>query len=141
MSQRGVVNRLGGGELPFILLINDEPSFNAVMGLILKLHGYGVRRAQSASQALETLKSFRPDLILADLLHSDFDALAMIRSIRADPRLREIPTVVVSTTCGPEARRAAEEAGADALIPRPFTSQELKQAIGPFLSPTAHPRD
>jgi CheY-like chemotaxis protein len=121
------------GKTPSILLVDDEPSFSAVMGIILKLHGYGVSRALSANQAYQLLEEKKPDLILADVMMPEIDGLTMIRHLREQPAWASIPTVVVSARASAEAREAAQQAGADAFIAKPFTAEELHQAINPLL--------
>jgi DNA-binding response OmpR family regulator len=114
---------------PFILLVDDEPSFCVVMGIILKLHGYSVRRAHSAKEAIKLLEERTPDLILADVMMPDIDGLTMIKEIRSNTAWSYIPTVVVSARTGSKARDAALDAGADAFIGKPFTSSELQKTI------------
>ncbi|MBM2844629.1 MAG: response regulator receiver protein, partial [Anaerolineales bacterium] len=68
-----------------------------------------------------------------DIMMPEMDGLAVVRKIRAEPALSQTPVVVISALAAAEDRRAALEAGADAFLAKPFTMEELTQAIGPFV--------
>ncbi|OGO17313.1 MAG: hypothetical protein A2Z14_17465 [Chloroflexi bacterium RBG_16_48_8] len=117
-----------------ILVVDDEPAICVVMGIILKLHGYAVYRAHNVSQAYTYLEEIKPDLIVADIMMPGVDGLTMIRQIKSKPELSDIPTVVLSALASELDRAAALQAGANAFLAKPFTSNELKDVIEPLLS-------
>ncbi|NIM93147.1 MAG: response regulator [Anaerolineales bacterium] len=117
-----------------ILVVDDEPALCAVMGMILRLHGYNVRRAHSVAQAFECLEENKPDLILADVKMPETDGLTMIRQLRSEPEWSYIPTIVLSSSIHVEDLTAAYQAGADAFLAKPFTAQELQDVIEPLLN-------
>jgi DNA-binding response OmpR family regulator len=120
-----------------ILVVDDEPAICVVMGIILKLHGYAVYRAHSVSQAYDYLEYNKPDLIVADIMMPKTDGLTMIRRLKSEPRLSQIPTVVLSAKSDEMDRMAALQAGASAFLAKPFTSDELHEVIEPLLT-SAH---
>jgi len=119
-----------------ILVVDDEPAICVVMGIILKLHGYAVYRAHNVSQAYTYLEESKPDLIVADVMMPGIDGLTMIRQIKSKPELSDIPTVVLSALNSEPNREAALQAGANAFLAKPFTSNELKDVIEPLISNT-----
>jgi CheY-like chemotaxis protein len=64
----------------------------------------------------------------------EMDGLSVVRKIRSEPALSKTPVVVISALAAAEDRQAALEAGADAFLAKPFTMEELTQAIGPFVN-------
>jgi len=117
-----------------ILVVDDEPAIGVVMGIILKLHGYAVYRAQNVSQAYEYLEENKPDLIVADIMMPGIDGLTMIRQIKSNPELADIPTVVLSALAAEQDRVEALNAGASAFLAKPFTASELKDTVEPLLA-------
>jgi CheY-like chemotaxis protein len=119
-----------------ILVVDDEPAICVVMGIILKLHGYAVCRAHNVNQAYSYLEENKPDLIVADIMMPGVDGLTMIRQIKSEPKLSQIPTVVLSALATENDRAEAIQAGADAFLAKPFTANELKDVIEPLLTST-----
>ncbi len=121
-------------EDPFmILVVDDDPSFCAIMKEFLSGDGFEVYLAYDVPHALRLLKIFIPDLILADVMMPDIDGLWLIRDLRSKPIFANIPTIVVSARTLPEERTAAKEAGADAFVAKPFSFGDLRTMIHSFL--------
>jgi diguanylate cyclase len=117
-----------------ILIVDDERDNRQVLEVILKHEGFLILTAANGEEALGSVAQQPPDLILLDIMMPEMDGLAVVRKIRADPALSQTPVVVISALAAAEDRRAALEAGADAFLPKPFTMEELTQAIGPFVN-------
>ncbi len=117
-----------------VLVIDDEGPYSRVVAEVLERKGFRVRTAAHGLSGLFAAKRDQPDLILLDIMMPEMDGLAVVRKIRAEPALSRTPVVVISALAAAEDRRAALEAGADAFLPKPFTMEELTQAIGPFVN-------
>ena len=117
---------------PTVLVVDDEPAFCTVVCEILRTYGFSAHQALSARHAITLLSEFTPDLILTDIMMPDVDGLSMIRKLRSDPELSQIPTVVLSAKSEPGDIHAAFEAGADACLPKPFSAQELRELVARF---------
>ncbi len=117
-----------------ILVIDDETSFGSVVGEILRLEGYEVVVAHNAQQAFAALRAETPALILTDVMMPDMDGLSLIRRLRSRRAWSKIPTVVLSAKGAPQDIDAAKQAGADAYLPKPFSVQQLREVIRPYLS-------
>jgi len=116
-----------------ILVVDDDVSFCSIMEELLRADGFDVYLAYDVPHALSLLEQLKPDLILADIMMPDIDGLWLIRNLRSKPAWRNIPTIVVSARTMPDERAAAEDAGADAFVPKPFSFVDLRSAIGTFL--------
>ncbi|HEY3840838.1 MAG TPA: ATP-binding protein, partial [Bryobacteraceae bacterium] len=75
--------------------------------------------------ALDAARQMKPDLILSDVMMPDMDGFALLRELRSDPNLRELPVLLLSARAGGEARTEGIAAGADDYITKPFNAREL----------------
>ncbi|MGH2606273.1 MAG: response regulator [Anaerolineales bacterium] len=118
---------------PCVLVVDDEPTFCSVMGDILHVLGCTVHCAYSAAEALETLETVTPHLILTDVMMPDSDGLSLLRRLRSEPKWSHIPAIVVSAKAMREDAIEARSAGADGWLPKPFSIRDLRAAIRPYL--------
>jgi PAS domain S-box-containing protein len=79
--------------------------------------------------ALDAARAHKPDLVLADVMMPGLDGFALLREIRADPHLSEIPVILLSARAGEEARIEGLQAGADDYLTKPFSSRELLAVV------------
>lgn len=118
-----------------ILLVDDEPSFRAVVEEILRLQGHTVVSAGRVADACEALRRCVPDLILTDVMMPDIDGLSFVRTIRSSPAWAHIPVIVLTARTSLADQSEAALAGATCLLTKPFSASELRQAIAPFVHP------
>jgi two-component system chemotaxis response regulator CheY len=121
---------------PRILIVDDSPAMQAIIVRILAMAGFEVQgcvRAANGLEALRTLRNVPFDLILADLNMPVMDGEVMVRAIRADPRLASVPVVVVSTDSTDAEIRHMLDIGAQNYIAKPFTPEDLREVLTPFL--------
>jgi CheY-like chemotaxis protein len=92
---------------------------------VLSAAGYHVNDAEAAGQALTAIKAEKPQLILMDLELPGMDGLTLIRKIKADPEMADIP--IVAVTSYPERFSRAEvlAAGCVAYISKPINTRTL----------------
>ena len=99
-----------------IVVADDSPTTRAAMKTILEIAGYAVAPAADGEEALQRLADAPCQLLVADIQMPRLDGLALTRRIRADPRLRSLPVVLVTSLHSPEDRAAGLEAGADGYL-------------------------
>lgn len=73
------------------------------------------------------------DLVLSDVMMPNLDGFGVLHALRADPRTRELPVVLLSARAGEEARVEGMEAGADDYLVKPFSARELLARVGAHL--------
>jgi putative two-component system response regulator len=95
-----------------------------LVGLASRL-GYTVREATDGVEALAAVEEYDPDLILLDVDMPRLDGLAVCRRLKADPRRRLIPIVILTAHSDRDTRLSGIEAGADDFLSKPFDSKEL----------------
>ena len=110
-----------------VLVIDDESDSRILLLHMLEEFGCQVLAANSGEQGLRMAREFRPHIITVDLLMPQMDGAAVIRAIKADPQLCDIPVVVVSIVA--EERRGSILGAVD-LLEKPFTREELLEALG-----------
>jgi signal transduction histidine kinase/DNA-binding response OmpR family regulator len=81
--------------------------------------------AQDGQQALELLGLQRPDLLLTDIMMPRLDGFELIKAVRDDPALRDLPIIVISARAGEESSVEGLLAGADDYLVKPFSAREL----------------
>jgi len=116
-----------------VLVVDDEVAFGNVMREVLDSFGMDVRLAFGAKQALDEMRREAPDLLMVDVMMPEVDGLSLIRLVQKEPAWLGIPTIVVSARTGQADQHEALFAGADAFLAKPFTADELRKALRPFL--------
>ncbi len=119
-----------------LLVIDDESDSRILLTNLLEEFGYQVIVANSGEQGLRMAREFRPQIITVDLLMPQMDGAAVIRALKADPELRDLPLVVVSIVA--EERRGSILGSVD-ILEKPVTREALLAALERFHLP-ANPK-
>jgi len=116
-----------------ILVVEDNPMNMELVCDVLEAHGYEVWQAAAAAEALERLKTGKPDLILMDIQLPGLDGLALTRRLKEDPATREILVVALTAHAMKGDRERILEAGCCGYIPKPIDTKELTSHVARFL--------
>ena len=114
---------------PSILVVEDEPAIRELLQVNLADAGYAVRGVADAESALASIRAELPDLVLLDWMLPGKSGLALARDLRADPRTRELPIIMVTARSEETDRVAGLEAWVDDYVTKPFSPRELKARI------------
>lgn len=120
-----------------ILLIDDDLRLSAMVGDYLRGHGYQVACAPSLAAGRELLTRQSFDALVLDLMLPDGDGLDLCRELRAAPRTRALPLLMLSARGEPTDRIVGLEVGADDYLPKPFEPRELLARIRALLRRTS----
>ena len=122
---------------PKILVVDDEAYIADMVCTSLRFVGFDVRTAGSGAEALAVADSFRPELLVLDVMLPDFDGFELLRQLRAQNH----PVAVVFLTArdGIEDKISGLTLGGDDYITKPFRLEELIARIGAVLRRTAVP--
>ena len=115
------------GSAPLILVVEDDAPVRRFLRTALTAHGYRVAEAESAAEALATITTAHPDVLLLDLGLPDRDGIDVTREIREWGCL---PIIVISARGREEDKVRALDAGADDYLTKPFGTKELLARIG-----------
>jgi two-component system cell cycle response regulator DivK len=120
--------------MPFkILVVEDEVTNREVAEVILKNQGYEVLLAANGQEAIALTRAEHPDLIVMDILMPVLDGLSATRELKADPATREIPILVVTAKASNSDRTAAEQAGCDGFLAKPYRNKALVETVRQYL--------
>ncbi|MGV8885390.1 MAG: response regulator transcription factor [Microbacteriaceae bacterium] len=120
---------------PRVLLVDDESAIRDNLGPFLSRSGFDVATAADGEQALDTVATFRPDLVVLDVMMPKLDGREVLRRMRAAERWT--PVVLLTQVGESYERAAALEEGADDYLNKPFDPQELVARIRAILRRTA----
>jgi CheY-like chemotaxis protein len=109
-----------------ILVVDDEPGILKVTSLRLEKLGYNVLTAVDGKEALDTIRSENPDLVLLDLVMPFMNGAEVCEQIKNDTALKHIPVILftASGSCAMTAEKV-KKVGADDYIVKPFEPEEL----------------
>ena len=108
-----------------ILVVDDEPSILEIITFMLENEGYIVTNAATGMTALEKVLTFKPNLILLDVMLPKMDGIEVARRLRSNFRTRHIPIIMVSAKRDIEDKIIGMEIGADDYVTKPFSRDEL----------------
>jgi two-component system chemotaxis response regulator CheY len=112
-----------------ILTVDDSRTMRDMLRLALLEVGFHVLQAEDGVHGLEMLEGQLPDVIVTDINMPRLDGYGFIEGVRADPRYRAIPILVLSTESSTEKKLRARDAGATGWIVKPFSAEKLVDAI------------
>jgi CheY-like chemotaxis protein len=116
-----------------ILIVEDEPKNMTLTRDLLKISGYQTIEAVDGAQGVEKAKASKPDLILMDIMMPKMDGYAACREIKADQSTRLIPVVMLTAVGYDLNKKLAKQMGADGYVTKPFSRQQLMDAIDQLL--------
>ena len=116
-----------------VLVVDADQAVQQLIGLNLSSAGYQVRAAADAEAALLMLDQDLPDLVLSEWTLAGQSGVALVRRMRAQPRTRELPLIMISARCCEHDKVLALESGADDYITKPFGTREMLARIHALL--------
>jgi CheY-like chemotaxis protein len=120
--------------MPFsILIIDDYADNRELLRIMLEANGYGVREAEDGLTGLRMAREETPDLILVDLSMPGLDGWGVLRELRNDERIRNIPCASVSASPDGEGLQSSAQ-GFDACLTKPFRRQQLIETVERLLA-------
>ncbi len=117
-----------------ILLADDSLTIQKVVELTFSDSEYDLLCVPNGQRALEKVAEEAPDLILADVVMPEKNGYEVCEAIKANPATARIPVILLSGTFEPFDRDRAERLGCDAIVSKPFDSQQLLRQVEALLS-------
>lgn len=112
-----------------ILVIEDESTIRNDMAEILLFEGFDVLTAENGTEGIQLAIEKLPDLIVSDVMMPEMDGYEVLTALRENPLTRLIPVIFVTAMAEKEDIRTGMNRGADDYLVKPFTRQELLNAI------------
>jgi len=112
-----------------ILAVDDEPSLLALMTDLLEAFGHKVETVDSAVDCLSKLRVGGFELVILDVSMPPLNGLEVLRMIRRDPELKNLPVLMCTARDMTDDLDQAFEAGANGYIVKPFTAAALNASV------------
>ncbi|MCI0552969.1 MAG: response regulator [Anaerolineae bacterium] len=112
-----------------VLIIEDEEDAADMFAEMMRVSGFRVLKTSSSTPALTMMTAEKPDVVILDIMMPEISGLDILRQMRQDPALANIPVVVVSAKSMPADIKHGMEAGASIYLTKPVGFIELKEAI------------
>lgn len=116
-----------------ILVVEDERDIAALIAYHLTREGFRVRTVSSGGDAVEAIRTERPDLVVLDLMLPEMSGYQILEEMRRREELQDVPVVVLTARREEADRIRGLELGADDYLTKPFSPQELVLRIGAVL--------
>jgi len=116
-----------------VLIVDDEPNIVTSLEFLMEQAGYETRVAANGQEALNLAMSFRPDLVLLDIMVPVKSGYEVCQRLKSEPATRDIRIVMVSAKGRDVEVSKALELGADAYITKPFSTRELVAKVQEML--------
>ena len=116
-----------------ILIVEDQEDNRKILRDLLTSVGYELVEATTGEEGVALAEKERPDLILMDIQLPGLDGYEATRRIKANPALRQIPVIAVTSYALSGDEVKAREAGCDAYVSKPFSPRALLAKVREFL--------
>ena len=110
-----------------VLVVDDEPMVRDTLGQFLAEEGYVVDTAVDGADALERVRSARPDAILLDLMMPGMNGRQFLQELRDDPSYANVPVLIMTAVHGLEVNLAS--IGASQVVEKPFQIEDLLNKV------------
>ena len=124
-QERRTRARVDAPEGTRVLIIDDSPTIIAALKKFLRSAGYEIFEALDAESGLEIARTHAPQLIFLDIVLPGMNGFAALRAIRKDPRLQEIPVIMMSGNEQATEQFFGTRIGADDFMKKPFARFEV----------------
>jgi len=117
---------------PLVLVVDDSLTVRRVTQRLLLREGYRVTLAKDGMDALERLAEERPAVMLSDIEMPRMDGFDLVRNVRADPRLADLPVIMITSRIAQKHREYASQLGVDHYLGKPFAEDELLSLVARY---------
>jgi two-component system chemotaxis response regulator CheY len=119
-----------------ILIVDDSRSLRSIVAIALQRAGYDVLEAGDGQEALAVLdKTPKVHLIVSDVNMPNMDGFAFVKAVKAHPRHKFAPVVMLTTEMEEDKKQKGKAAGARAWIVKPFQPPQLLDAVSKLIMP------
>ena len=117
---------------PLVMVVDDSLTVRRATERLLVREGYRVVTAKDGLEALELLAGERPVALLSDIEMPRMDGFDLLRNVRADTRLADLPVVMITSRIAQKHREHAAELGADHYLGKPYGEEELLRFVARY---------
>ena len=112
-----------------ILIAEDEPAILESLNFILGRCGWIIDSVRDGDAALDAVRRLHPRLLLLDIMLPKRSGLDVLKAMRSDPRLKQIPVLVLTARGQQHDRQLAMELHADCFVTKPYANDEVIREV------------
>ena len=120
-------------QTPLVLVVDDSITVRRVTQRLLQREGYRVALAADGLQALDRLREERPVMVLSDIEMPRMDGFELVREIRADEHLKDLPVVMITSRIADKHREHAASLGVDHYLGKPYSDEVLLSLVRQYV--------
>mgnify|MGYP001126653566 FL=1 len=120
-----------------VFIIEDEEDAAELFAEMMRISGFRVLKTSKAAPAIAMMTADKPDVVLLDIMMPEVSGLDILRQMRRDPNLANIPVIMVTAKGMPADIKNGMEAGASTYLTKPVGFLELKEAVERTLRPAS----
>src|SRR5258708_22742810 len=125
---------MGRPRKPLVLVVEDDPDLGDTIVSFLKEEGLDAKLARDGDQAMRLVDQLSPSAMILDLMMPRRDGFSVLRELRADGRIANLPVIVVTAIFGLSERLYSTELGAADYVTKPFGLHQLLEPVRNGLS-------
>ncbi len=112
-----------------ILIVDDEPNIVTSLEFLMRKSDYEVLVARNGVEALRLAESFRPDLVLLDVMMPQRSGFEVCQKIRENPALRDVKIIMLTAKGRDVEKEKGLDLGANTYVTKPFSTKELMNTV------------
>jgi len=116
-----------------ILIVEDNALVMKVYNTALASLGCAIVQARNAQEAMDRARQSKPDVVVMDIMLPGVSGLDITRQLKADPELKDIPVIAVTTLAAAGDQAKIKEAGCDAYLPKPINVDGFVRKVKEYL--------
>ena len=116
------------------MIVDDSVTVRKVTSRLMERQGWEVVTAKDGIEAMSQLQETYPDVVLLDIEMPRMDGFEVLRSIRRDDRLKDLPVIMITSRTGEKHQQQALELGVNRYLGKPFQEANLLSTIEEVLS-------
>lgn len=118
-----------------VLIVEDEPMLAEMYSTKFTMEGFAVEKALDGAAGLEKAKLTKPDVILLDIIMPKLDGFSVLKSLKEDPALKDLPVILLTNLGQEEDIRKGKKLGAnDYFVKANHSPQEIVEKVRTILS-------
>lgn len=118
-----------------VLLIEDEQNITEAIRFLLSRDGWDVDTHSNGHDAVDVIRAAHPDLVILDVMLPGKSGFDILTELRVDPKLADLPVLMLTARGQSRDRELAEKAGASRFMTKPFSNDEVLSAVRQLLAP------
>lgn len=112
-----------------VLVVDDSEVLRKIVGFNLSKEGFTVEEAKDGVEALEKMKSQKPDLVILDIMMPNLNGFEVLKRMRSDPEISNVPVIILTAKGGENDAKTALQYGANGFLTKPFSPLKLIEEV------------